>query len=125
MLYRRGRIWWFKFRFCGRLIQESSKETNRNRAAEAERRYRNRLSDSYNAVPERKAPVSFSVATERFIANKVASGKLPPKGVKRERGTLNHLLPVFGTKLLTDISADDINQYIYARLAEAAPKTAE
>jgi integrase len=119
MLYQRGKVWWFKFRFCGRLIQESSKETNRNRAAEAERRYRNRLADSYNVVPERKAPIPFSVAAEALIAGKAR--KLAPKSLIIERLNLKHLLPVFGTKLLTDITADSINDYIGAR--QAAPKT--
>lgn len=121
MLYQRGKVWWFKFRFCGRLIQESSKETNRNRAAEAQRRYRNRLADSYNVVPQRKAPMPFSVAAEAVIAGKAR--KWAPKTLTIERLNLKHLLPVFGAKLLTDISADTINAYIGARLEQAASKT--
>ena len=121
MLYQRGKVWWFKFRFCGRLIQESSKETNRNRAAEAQRRYRNRLADSYNVVPQRKAPMPFSVAAEAVIAGKAR--KWAPKTLTIERLNLKHLLPVFGAKLLTDISAETINAYIGARLEQAAAKT--
>ena len=121
MLYQRGKTWWFKFRFCGRLIQESSRETNRNRAAEAERRYHNRLADSYNAVPERKAPIPFSVAAEALIASKAR--KWAPKSLIIERLNLKHLLPIFGAKLLTEINADSINEYIGARLGQAAPKT--
>jgi|ERR1019366_5584621 integrase len=121
MLYQRGKVWWFKFRFCGRLIQESSKETNRNRAAEAERRYRNRLADSYNVVPKRKAPIPFSAAAEALIAGKAR--RWAPKSLTIERSNLKHLLPTFGAKLLTDINADSINVYIGARLQEAAAKT--
>lgn len=126
MLYQRGKTWWFKFRFCGRLIQESSKETNRNRAAEAERRYRNRLGDAYNAVPERTKPLLFSAAASDWLTGRATGPKkLAPKTLIIEHLNLKHLLPVFGAKLLGDITADAINAYIAMRRDEnAAPKTA-
>ena len=83
MLYQRGKVWWFKFNYCGRRIQESTKETNKNRAAEAERRYRNRLGDAYNVVPGRRRRFPFSVAAETLIASK--SRSLAPKSLVTER----------------------------------------
>ncbi len=39
-LYRRGEVWWYKFRFAGQAIRESSKSKSRTmeRAAELARR---------------------------------------------------------------------------------------
>jgi integrase len=102
------------------LIQESSKETNRDRGLTAERQARNRLNDAYNGSRKRKAPIPFCTAAEKFIAGK---RKLRPKSRVGMNGTLKHLLPVFGNTLLADITAEQITQYIDDRLAGAAPKT--
>jgi len=36
-LYKRGDVWWYKFRFAGQMIRESSKSKSRTVAKEAER----------------------------------------------------------------------------------------
>ena len=36
-LYRRGDVWWYKFRFAGQMIRESSKSEGKTVAKEAER----------------------------------------------------------------------------------------
>ena len=36
-LYRRGDVWWYKFRFAGQMIRESSKSPSRTVAKDAER----------------------------------------------------------------------------------------
>ena len=36
-LYKRGDVWWYKFRFAGRVIRESSKSESKTVAKDAER----------------------------------------------------------------------------------------
>ncbi len=54
MLYRRGDVWWFKFKFAGQEIRESAKTTSKTVARDAERARRRRLEESYNGVAKRE-----------------------------------------------------------------------
>jgi len=78
MLYRRGKIWWYKFEFCGRVIRESAKTTNERLADKAERRRHQKLEETYNGVQlERPKPQLFSVAAEEWL--EIKEGTLAPK----------------------------------------------
>ena len=49
-LYKRGDVWWYKFRFAGQVIRESSKSESRTVAKEAERSRRRELEESFNRI---------------------------------------------------------------------------
>jgi hypothetical protein len=49
-LYKRGDVWWYKFRFAGQVIRESSKSASRTVAKEAERARRRELEESFNRI---------------------------------------------------------------------------
>ena len=58
-LYKRGDIWWYKFKFAGQTIRESSKSTSKTLARDAERARRRELEIGFNRIPQRKqAPCS-------------------------------------------------------------------
>ncbi len=45
-LYKRGDVWWYKFRFAGQMIRESSKSESKTVAKDAERARRRELEES-------------------------------------------------------------------------------
>jgi hypothetical protein len=58
-LYKRGDVWWFKFRFAGQVIRESSKSDSKTIARDAERTRRRELEESWNQIKRRKLPLFF------------------------------------------------------------------
>ena len=123
MLYKRGRVWWFKFTFAGRSFRESSKSTSKVVARGAERQRRHELEEGYHGLKKRRLPVLLSVAAKNWLATKQPS--LAPRSYTIESLNITkHLSPTLGKLLLTDIDADDVARYQRQRLDEgAAPKT--
>jgi hypothetical protein len=48
--FKRGGVWWYKFKFAGQLIRESTKSSNRNIATAAERTRHAELENGFNRV---------------------------------------------------------------------------
>lgn len=121
-VYKRGNIWWYKFRFNGQTVRESSKSASRTVAREAEKARRHQLEESFNGIRKKQAGRLFSLASQEWVDLKRPT--LSPRSVKIEEANLKHLKPVFGGLLLGDIGAQAISRYQQQRLAEnAAPKT--
>ncbi len=123
MLYRRGKIWWFKFRFAGRLFRESAKTTSKTLARQAERKRHQSLEEGIHGIKKRAAPVTFATAASEWL--KLKKPTLSPKSHRIEQVNIEkHLKPAFGSLLLIDVTADDIAIYQKDRLREgASPKT--
>ena len=51
-VYRRGDVWWYKFRFANRIIRESSRTPSKTVARLAEARRRRELEQGYNNLGE-------------------------------------------------------------------------
>src|SRR4051812_25233327 len=122
-LFKRGDVWWFKFKFAGQTIRETTKSSNKNIAKDAERARRRELEQGYNGLSKRERAQMFSVAAEKWLEAKTAH--LAPRSVAIEKLNLNlHLKPIFGEMLICDITAYSIAAYQRSRLREgAAPKT--
>jgi integrase len=121
-LYKRGDVWWYKFRFAGQIIRESSKSESKTVAKDAERARHRGLEGSFNRISKPRTAQLFAGAAEAWLSIKIAH--LSPRSVVIERANLKHLSPYFGKMLLCDIAADDIARYQAARLEHgAAPKT--
>lgn len=122
MLFRRGQVWWYKFRFGGRLFQESTKSTSKEVARRAELKRRRDLDEGFHGLRKREAPQTLKTAAEKWLEDKKPT--LAPKSHLIEKTNLGHLLPELGPFLLTDIDATRISRYQQSRLKEkAAPKT--
>jgi hypothetical protein len=105
-VYKRGEVWWYKFRFGGQMIRESSKSPSKTVAKDAERTRRRELEESFNRIPKRRVALTFGPAFEEWIKAKEAH--LAPRSVVIERANLKHLSPFFGKLLLCDITGQDI-----------------
>jgi integrase len=121
-LFKRGDVWWYKFRFAGQLIRESTKSDSKTLAIDAERARHRELEGSSNRISRPRTAQLFSAAAESWLKTKIAH--LSARSVIIERANLKHINPYFGKMLLYDISADDISRYQASRLEKsAAPKT--
>lgn len=122
MLYRRGDTWWYKFRFAGRVFRESAKTNSKELARRAENKRRRDLEEGYHGLKKRQAPQTLKAASDDWLELKRPT--LAPKSYLIEKTNLNHILPILGEKLLSDIDAGDVSRYQQKRLSDkAAPKT--
>jgi integrase len=118
-LYRRGDVWWYKFRFAGQMIRESSKSPSRTVAKDAERIRRRELEESWNQIKKRSLPPLFSVAANEWAAS------VKPHIAERTHDIYEvalrcHLRPALGTLLVCDINAKRIASYQAGRKSKGA-----
>jgi len=118
-VYKRGDVWWYKFRFAGQVVRESSKSESKTVAKDAERSRRRELEESYNQIKRRTLPPTF----ERAGLDWLEAEK--PHLAERtyeiyEVAYRCHLKPVLGSLLLCDIDASEIAAYQAKRKAQKA-----
>ncbi len=120
MLYQRGKekTWWYRFRFGGRIVHESARTQSKTVAREAEKQRRRQCEESWNQITRRTLPPAFEKATTEWL--KTREGQVAPNTLSIARVALKHVLPVFGSKLLCDVTPGDIAAYQQARLREGA-----
>lgn len=118
MVYPRGKkkIYYYRFQFGGRIIHESAKTQSKTVAREAERARRRQFEESYNGVKRRTLPPKFEKAASEWMVSR--QGTVAPKRYGIAEQALKHLLPVFGQKLLCEITPKHIRKYQSARIGE-------
>ena len=121
-LYKRGDVWWYKFRFATRPIRESAKTASKTVAKDAEKRRRRELEEGYNDLgdnrDERVQPLS------RVAAAYLENYKLKHRAGAFAEYAVGHVTRHLGRKMLVDVSDDTIKEYQVCRLKEkAAPKS--
>lgn len=120
-LFKRGNVWWFKFKYHGQEFRESSGSRSKTEARYAESLRRNSVREG-QLKPKARSTKMLSVLADELIEAKKAY--LSPKSAKIEELNWKHLKPSFGRLLLWDVSANDIARYQRDRQAAgASPKT--
>ncbi len=120
-VYRRGEVWWYKFRLNGQVIRESADTNSKTVARDAERVRRRELEEGLNGIRRQRARL-FPLAAGEWLDLK--RSVLSARSVQIEEANLKHLGPHFDRKLIGDIEAADISRYQQRRLSEgAAAKT--
>lgn len=110
------------FKFQGQRVRESTKTTNRALAQKIEDKRRRDLEEGSAGIKKPVSPKLFSFSAVSWLAMK--STTLAPKSIKIAEHSLKHLNPIFGKKLVVDITAEEISAYQRMRLREgAAPKS--
>jgi integrase len=107
-LYKRGDVWWFKFRFAGQMIRESSKSESKTVAKDAERVRRRALEESWNQIKRRKLPPLFSVAAADWLKTRTGIAQSTERSYKL---AISQLTKDFGKQLLCDLSGEDLASY--------------
>jgi len=119
-VYKRGDVWWYKFRFAGQAIRESSKTASKTVAKEAERARRRELEESYNRIIKRRTlPPTFERAGSTWL--EAEKPHLAERTYEIYEVALRcHLKPELGKLLLCDIDAARIARYQARRKSENA-----
>jgi integrase len=121
-LYKRGGIFWYKFKFNGALVRESSGLASKDAARDVQDTRRLELRRHSAGISERKRPVLFVVAADTWL--KLKRDDWAPKTAIIEKTNLSHLKNSFNNRLLTDIAHQDVAEYKHKRTVQgAAPKT--
>src|SRR5215471_9459666 len=107
-LYKRGGIWWYKFRFAGHMIRESSKSESKTVAKDAERARRRELEENWNQIKRRKLPPLFSSASADWLKTRTG---IAPSTERSYKLAISHLSDDFRKQLLSDISGEDLAAY--------------
>jgi hypothetical protein len=109
-------VYWLDFVFEGRRIRQSTKSVSRTLARQAEQQRRLELVTGYNNINQPKRRQTFAEAAQDFINDKASN--IADSTLDIYRFNLSHLTPVFGRKVLTEITLGDINTYRTKRLTE-------
>ena len=117
-LYKRGDVWWYKFRFAGQMIRESTKSDSRTIARAAELSRRRQLEEGYNRISRRQRAQTFGTAAAIWLESRMPH--VAPKTAEVYKLAIGHLKQHFGGLLLSDISAADIASYQAKRTASKA-----
>jgi integrase len=107
-VFKRGKIYWFEFKWRGEKVRESTKQTNEKAAIRAERQRKLELENGYNRLAQSPTSNKFADAANNFIDTQAHWAE---RTCIINRSRLQHLLPVFGKKFLDEIDADLINRY--------------
>jgi integrase len=107
-VYKRGDVWWYKFRFAGQIVRESSKSGSKTIAKDAERARRRELEESWNHIKRRELPPLFSIASEDWLKTRTG---IAPETERSYKLAISQLKRQFGKQLLCDISGQDLVSY--------------
>ena len=118
-IFKRGNIWWYEFTFKGKRYTVTSKSRNKDVCSRAQREHRRRLELQFNNLPEIVAPILCRVAMRKCREFHQPHWAINTRKM-HENSQRQHLEPFFGTMMLSDIRARDINKYQRLRLEEGA-----
>jgi integrase len=121
-LLQRGNIWWYRFGFNGKMIQESAKTDNEQLAAQRERDRREELQAAMTGeIATTTLRKTLEHLGEAYIAEQQVRR---PKSVNFTRYTVGHVTRLLGKKTVGMIDAATVRKFQNDRLKEgAAPKT--
>ncbi|MCZ6750904.1 MAG: site-specific integrase [Acidobacteria bacterium] len=120
-LFKRGNVWWYKFRFSGQVIRESTKTHSKTVARAAEEARRRELVVAVNRIPKRERLPLFSVAARAWLNSKTG---LDERSLIRYRQCVGNLTGDFRDRLICDVTQQDIADYQRKRLAAGkSPRT--
>lgn len=116
-------VWWYKFRFNGRLIRESAKTSRKTLALKAEENRRLELERGFNGIEDRRGE---RIRTVHELADEFLEGyKLrSPKSETFASYALGHVKRLAGQMMVVEASDRTAIDYQNARLGEgASPKS--
>jgi integrase len=113
-VYRRGSAYWFDFVHKGQRVQRSTRQGNRRVAEQIEATERSRMALADVGIVEREPAPLLSDFAKQFLAE--VGKDRNPRTVRRYRVSLVSLEKWFGSKRLSEITAETIGQYQTRRL---------
>jgi integrase len=121
-VYKRGSVWWYKFRFANRLIRESAKTESKTVAKDAEKKRRREMEEGYNDIADNRDARVQSLSG--VAAAYLDEYELRHRSSGFARYAVGHLTRHLGARMQIDISDATVREYQASRLKEgAAPKS--
>jgi integrase len=115
-IYRRGHVWWLKYRVNGRLVRESS-ETDKERGAKRLLRLREGAATEGRPVIPRVEKVTVGALLDELRTEYQANAR---PSLDRLDICLGHLRPVFTTERAVSVTTADVTAYTADRQAAGA-----
>jgi integrase len=116
-VFKRGKFYWYRFKFNGQVIRVGTKSKSRDVAQKAERNRRLALENSFNGIAERKPNVLFRIAADEWFAEKAGLAAKSQLGYKQR---LVHVKKAFAKCLVGDIDVARVVRYRTERIAQGA-----
>ena len=121
-LFKRNKVWWMSFIHNGRQVRRSTDTTDRRLAEAILGKVKVKLIEGRHFDRLEEQNRTFQEMMDRYVAER-ASLKAP-KSRLRDQAALTHLLPIFGKKMLSEISPKLLAGYkAQRRIEQAAPAT--
>jgi integrase len=117
-VYKRGKIWWYKFTWNGELIRESTKQTNKRVAEQMESAHKTSLAKGEVGIRDRVSVPTLKDFTERDFRPYIeARFQNKPKTLEYYRTGLKNLngYPPLADCILDEISAERIAGFVVKR----------
>jgi integrase len=115
-IYRRGKVWWFRFEFAGRRIQESTHCANKHKAEQMEAKRKTDLAEGQAGIRRKSPPPRFTDAVQRFL--EWSSSHHRKKTHESHKMHCETLKRFFAGKWLDQITPEVVEQFRLARLRE-------
>ena len=115
-LFRRGRIWWFRFEFDGRRLQESSRSTNKRLAQDLESKRKIDLAEGNAGIRRKAPPPRFDEAVEQSLEWSRDTHR--PKTHELHKLNCETLSRFFGRRRLDQITPEMVEHFRQIRLRE-------
>jgi integrase len=116
-LFRRGQTWWMRFTYKGKQIRKSTETDDKKLAVRIYQKVMGEVAEGKWFEKPIGADKTFQEMMERYMNEH----SLPKKASsERDRSSLTHLLPFFGSTLVSEITPKLINQYKANRRGKGA-----
>lgn len=120
-----SKFWWYKFKWNGSVVRQSTKQTNKRVAEQMEAAYKTALAKGEVGIAEKKTVPTFKDFSERFIQAIEVRCAAKPRTVAFYREKLARLLefePLARTRL-DKVDEALIEKYVQDRRKRVAPAT--
>ena len=104
-----GGAWWYRFRFGGRMIHESSRSQSLTIARGAEKQRWRQLEESWSQITRRTLPPTFEKGTQDWLA--LQEGPVAPNTISVAWTSLKRLLEAVGNRLQCHIAPKHVAAY--------------
>jgi len=117
-LFKRNKVWWMTFSHSGRQIRRSTGTTDRRLAEAILGKVKVKLieGEHFDLLEEQERTVKEML--ERYAQERALGTNAV--GIRRDQGVLTHLLPVFGSMVLAQVTPKSIAAYRTQRQVEKA-----
>jgi len=115
-VYQRGRLWWIRYRFNGKLIRQSIGD--RILAERTMEEIRRRIEDGQHEIKIKDERRTFAEMVDEYM--EIKSDK---RSLARDKASFKNLAPFFGTSFLHAISKTDVTLYQKKRKTQVSGAT--